>query len=115
MSTVLRLMGNEVRTVHDGLQAVEEASAFRPDLVLLDIGMPRLNGYDAARRIRAERWGKSTLIVAMTGWGQDEDKRRASEAGFDRHFTKPVDPGDIEKLIAGLRADSRQRTLAPGD
>ena len=115
MSTVLRLMGNEVRTVHDGLQAVEEAAAFRPDLVLLDIGMPRLNGYDAARRIRAERWGKSTLIVAMTGWGQDEDKRRASEAGFDRHFTKPVDPGDIEKLIAALRTTSPQRTLAPGD
>jgi len=115
MSTVLRLMGNEVRTVHDGLQAVEEAAAFRPDLVLLDIGMPRLNGYDAARRIRAERWGKSTLIVAMTGWGQDEDKRRASEAGFDRHFTKPVDPGDIEKLIAALRTSSPQRTLAPGD
>ena len=115
MSMVLRLMGNEVRTVHDGLQAVEEAAAFRPDVVLLDIGMPHLNGYDAARRIRGERWGKSTLIVAMTGWGQDEDKRRAAEAGFDRHFTKPVDPGDIEKLIAGLRTRSLQRTLAPGD
>jgi signal transduction histidine kinase/ActR/RegA family two-component response regulator len=114
MSTVLRLMGNEVRTVHDGVQAVEEAAAFRPDLVLLDIGMPRLNGYDAARRIRTERWGKSTLIVAMTGWGQDEDKRRAREAGFDRHFTKPVDPGDIRKLIAEMRANSPQRTLAPG-
>jgi CheY-like chemotaxis protein len=114
MSTVLRLMGNEVRTVHDGLQAVEEAAAFRPDVVLLDIGMPRLNGYDAARRIRAERWGKSTVIVAMTGWGQDEDKRRAWEAGFDRHFTKPVDPGDIEKLIAGLGSSS-QRAGARGD
>jgi signal transduction histidine kinase/ActR/RegA family two-component response regulator len=115
MSTVLRLMGNEVRTVHDGLQAIEEAAAFRPDLVLLDIGMPRLNGYDAARRIRGERWGKSTLIVAMTGWGQDEDKRRAREAGFDRHFTKPVDPGAIAKLIAEMRSSSAQRTLAPGD
>jgi CheY-like chemotaxis protein len=101
--------------VHDGLQAVEEAAAFRPDLVLLDIGMPRLNGYDAARRIRAERWGKSPLIVAMTGWGQDEDKRRAAAAGFDRHFTKPVDPGDIKKLIAGMRANAPQRTLATGD
>jgi signal transduction histidine kinase/ActR/RegA family two-component response regulator len=115
MSTVLRLMGHEVRTVHDGVQAVEEAAAFRPDLVLLDIGMPRLNGYDAARRIRTERWGKSTLIVAMTGWGQDEDKRRAFESGFDRHFTKPVDPADVEKLISGLRSNSPQHTVAPSD
>ena len=115
MSTVLRLMGNEVRTVHDGLQAVEEAAAFRPDMVLLDIGMPRLNGYDAARRIRAERWGKSIMVVAMTGWGQEEDKRRASEAGFDRHFTKPVDPAEIERLIAGLRSRSPQSGLSPGD
>jgi CheY-like chemotaxis protein len=108
-------MGNEVRTVHDGVQAVEEAAAFRPDMVLLDIGMPRLNGYDAARRIRAERWGKSIMVVAMTGWGQDEDKRRASEAGFDRHFTKPVDPSEIEQLIAGLRSGSSRKSLASGD
>ena len=108
MGTMLRLMGNEVRTVRDGVQAVEEASAFRPDLVLLDIGMPRLNGYEAARRIRRERWGKNMLLVALTGWGQDEDKRRASEAGFDRHFTKPVDPSLLDQLVAGLHgaADS---------
>jgi CheY-like chemotaxis protein len=115
MSTVLRLMGNEVRTVHDGVQAVEEAAAFRPDMVLLDIGMPRLNGYDAARPHPRERWGKSIMVVAMTGWGQDEDKRRASEAGFDRHFTKPVDPADIEQLIAGLRSGSPRKSLASGD
>jgi signal transduction histidine kinase/ActR/RegA family two-component response regulator len=115
MSMVLRLMGNEVRTVHDGMQAVEEAAAFRPDVVLLDIGMPRLNGYDAARRIRAERWGKSIMVVAMTGWGQDEDKRLASEAGFDRHFTKPVDPDDIERLIAGLHSRPPREGLASGD
>ena len=114
MSTVLRLMGNEVRTVHDGLQAVEEAAAFRPDMVLLDIGMPRLNGYDAARRIRAQRWGKSIMVVAMTGWGQDEDKRRAAEAGFDRHFTKPVNPDDLEQLIAGLRSSPPQGRLPAG-
>ena len=111
---VLRLMGNEVRTVNDGMQAVEEAAAFRPDMVLLDIGMPRLNGYDAARRIRAERWGKGILVVAMTGWGQEEDKRRASEAGFDQHFTKPVNPADLERLIAGLRSRGVQGGVAPG-
>jgi len=114
MSMVLRLMGNEVRTVNDGIKAVEEAEAFRPDMVLLDIGMPRLNGYDAARRIRAERWGKGILVVAITGWGQDEDKRRAADAGFDRHFTKPVHPADLERLIAGLRSRGVQGGVAPG-
>ena len=105
MGMLLRLMGNEVRTVHDGLQAVTEAEAFQPDVILLDIGMPRLNGYDAARRIREQRWSQGAVLVALTGWGQDEDKRRASEAGFDRHFTKPVNPADLERLITEARAD----------
>jgi signal transduction histidine kinase len=104
MGTMLRLLGNEVRTVRDGQQAVEEAEAFRPDVVLLDIGMPRLNGYEAARRIRKSRWGKNMLLVALTGWGQDEDKRKATEAGFDQHMTKPVDPRRVEQLVAGLDA-----------
>ncbi len=109
MSLLLRMMGNEVRTVHDGIQAVEEASAFRPDVVLLDIGMPRLNGYDVARAIREQRWGAGMLLVAMTGWGQDEDKRRADEAGFDQHFTKPVNPAALERLISGLHGESIRR------
>ena len=107
------MMGNEVRTVHDGEQAVEEAAAFRPDVILLDIGMPRLNGYDAARRIREQRWGEGMVLVALTGWGQDEDKRRAREAGFDRHFTKPVDPVDLEKLLSGLSAGLRDVAPLP--
>jgi PAS domain S-box-containing protein len=107
MAMMLRLMGgNEVRTVHDGMQAVEEALAFRPDLVLLDIGMPRLNGYDAARQIREQPGGRTLVLVALTGWGQDEDRRQASDAGFDRHFTKPVDPLEIEKLVASLHQAS---------
>jgi CheY-like chemotaxis protein len=105
MGMLLRLMGNEVRTVHDGLQAVNEAETFQPDVILLDIGMPRLNGYDAARRIREQRWSAGTVLVALTGWGQEEDKRRASEAGFDKHFTKPVNPADLERLITDARAD----------
>jgi PAS domain S-box-containing protein len=105
MGMLLRLMGNEVRTVHDGIKAVEEAATFRPDVILLDIGMPRLNGYDAARLIREQRWSNGTMIVALTGWGQDEDKRRATEAGFDRHFTKPLDPATLQKLIGEFRAD----------
>ncbi|HYC01038.1 MAG TPA: ATP-binding protein [Candidatus Limnocylindrales bacterium] len=109
MGMMLRLMGNDVRTVHDGIEAVEEAATFRPDVVLLDIGMPRLNGYEAARRIRQERWGKSMHLVALTGWGQQEDKSRASEAGFDRHFTKPMDPGELERIVAGLGTTLRHR------
>ena len=66
--------------------------------------MPRLNGYEAARRIREQPWGKSVVLVALTGWGQDEDRRRAEEAGFDRHFTKPVDPALLDKLLAELKS-----------
>ncbi len=106
MGMMLRLTGNEVRTVHDGVQAFEEAAAFRPDVVLLDIGMPRWNGYDAARHIRAEQWGKGMVLVALTGWGQEEDKRKANEAGFDHHFTKPVNPADLERLMRRLHAGS---------
>ena len=109
MSMLLRMMGNDVRTVHDGVQAVEEASAFRPDVVLLDIGMPRLNGYAVARAIREQRWGAGMVLVALTGWGQDDDKRRADEAGFDQHFTKPVNPAALERLISGLHGESVRR------
>jgi PAS domain S-box-containing protein len=105
MGMLLRLMGNEVRTVHDGIKAVEEAATFHPDVILLDIGMPRLNGYDAARLIREQGWSNGTMIVALTGWGQEEDKRRATEAGFDRHFTKPLDPAELQKLINEFRPD----------
>jgi CheY-like chemotaxis protein len=97
--TMLRMMGNEVRTAHGGLQAIDEAATFRPDVILLDIGMPGLNGYDAARRIREQDWGKSMVLVALTGWGQEDDKRKALQAGFDHHFTKPVDPREIERLL----------------
>ena len=99
MGMLLRLMGNEVRTVHDGQEAVDEAETFHPDVILMDIGMPLLNGYGAARMIRQQPWSAGTMIVALTGWGQDEDKRRASEAGFDRHYTKPLDPAELRKLI----------------
>jgi signal transduction histidine kinase/ActR/RegA family two-component response regulator len=106
LSVVLRLMGSEVRTVHDGQQAVEEAALFHPDVILLDIGMPRLNGYEAARRIRREDWSARTVLVALTGWGQEEDKRRATEAGFDWHFTKPVNTAELHALMSGLRAET---------
>jgi CheY-like chemotaxis protein len=86
------------------LEAVEEAETFRPDVILLDIGMPKLNGYEAARRIRERGWSQGTKLVALTGWGRDDDKHKAAEAGFDRHFTKPIDPAVLERLIADFRS-----------
>jgi PAS domain S-box-containing protein len=102
LALLLRKTGNDVRTAYDGLEAVNVAATFLPDVVMLDIGMPRLNGYDAARRLREQPWGKHMLLIAMTGWGQDEDKRRAAEAGFDHHFTKPVDITVLHGLLATL-------------
>jgi CheY-like chemotaxis protein len=95
-------MGNEVATAYDGLGAVEAATTFRPDLVLLDIGLPRLNGYDAARRIREQHGGDEMVLVALTGWGQAHDRRRSKEAGFNHHMTKPVDLEALQKLLNAL-------------
>lgn len=102
LAMMLRLMGNEVRSVSDGVQAIEQAVAFAPELILLDIGMPGLDGYEVARRIREQQWDRHLVLVALTGWGQEEDRRRSIDAGFDYHFTKPVNPAALEKLIAQL-------------
>ncbi len=104
LSMLLSVMGNDTRTAHDGLEALELAEAFRPDLIVLDIGMPKLNGYDVCRRIRERPWGNSVCLVALTGWGQEEDRRRAEEAGFDQHFTKPVDPALLETLLLKIQS-----------
>jgi len=100
LALILGMMGHETRTAYDGLEAVQAAAAFQPEVVLLDIGLPKLNGYEAAREIRQKTWGKHVLLIALTGWGQEEDKRRAFEAGFDHHLTKPVDPASLEKILA---------------
>ncbi len=100
LSILLQLRHNDVLTAVDGLEAVEAAAAFQPDLILLDIGLPKLNGYEAARRIREQRQDQRVMIVAMTGWGQEEDKRKSKEAGFNQHLVKPVDPGLLEELLA---------------
>lgn len=106
MAILLRLQGHEVQTAYDGEQAVQTAQEFSPQVVLLDIGLPLLDGYEAARRIRRLPDGHRMFIVAMTGWGQEEDKKRAHEVGFDQHLTKPVNPRDLEVLIATqLQAD----------
>jgi CheY-like chemotaxis protein len=102
MATMLTLLGDEVRTAHDGLEAVEAAEAFQPAVVLMDIGMPRLNGYEATRRIRERPWGKSMTIVAVTGWGQQSDRLRSQAAGCDGHLVKPVNLPDLERLLDNL-------------
>jgi PAS domain S-box-containing protein len=95
LSLLLRSLGHEAYTVHDGLEAVQAAARFNPDIVLLDIGMPGLDGYEVARRLRALKGERAFRIVAITGWGQEADRQRSREAGFDQHLVKPVDPQDL--------------------
>jgi PAS domain S-box-containing protein len=99
LAQLLGIMGHEVRTAHDGASAIALAESFRPQIIFLDIGMPRMDGYEVCRRIRALEQQAATLLVALTGWGQADDKRKAQEAGFDHHFTKPVDPAQLEALV----------------
>ncbi|HXW10770.1 MAG TPA: ATP-binding protein, partial [Steroidobacteraceae bacterium] len=100
LAMLVRLSGHDVRTVHDGRQALTAGESFRPDIVFLDIGMPVLDGYDTARSWRAARWGEGSKLYALTGYGQGEDRqRRSREAGFDGHFVKPIDPDHVLKLL----------------
>lgn len=103
LEMVLRLQGDITHVAHDGAEAVFEAQKFSPDVVLLDIGMPTMNGYEAARRLRAQPHGENLKIIAVTGWGQNADKERAREAGFDHHLTKPVDAGALSELLLSYR------------
>jgi Osmosensitive K+ channel histidine kinase len=91
LAMLLQMGGHDVRTAYDGIQGIELASAWWPDVILMDIGMPRMNGYEAAQRIRAEPWGRKVRLIALTGWGQAEDRRRSAAAGFDAHLTKPIE------------------------
>ncbi len=102
MARVLKLLGNEVRMAHDGVTAVAVAEEFRPEVILMDVGMPRLNGYEATRRIREQLWGRSPTIIALTGWGQEGDRTLSKEAGCDAHLVKPVDIRDLEELLSAL-------------
>jgi CheY-like chemotaxis protein len=103
LALLLQMMGHEVRTELDGAHAVETAEAFRPQVVLLDLGMPGVNGYEAARRIRALPEGEKVMLIAQTGWSQPEDRQRSKDAGFDHHVVKPIPAGALEKLLASPR------------
>jgi CheY-like chemotaxis protein len=100
LAVLLELTGYRVERAYDGLQAVEAVERYRPDVVLLDIGMPNLNGYEACRRIREQPWGRDLRIVALTGWGQEKDRERSKAAGFSSHLVKPVDRSDLLRLLA---------------
>jgi CheY-like chemotaxis protein len=102
LATVLRLNGHETYVAHDGLEAIRSAEQIRPDAVLLDIGLPRLDGYEVCRRIRAQAWGQDLLLIALTGWGQEEDRQKSRDAGFDTHLVKPVDDEVLLKVLASL-------------
>ena len=102
LATLLQLSGHEVYTASNGAVALESAEQHRPEVVLLDIGMPKLDGYEVARRIRAQPWGQRITLVALTGWGQDSDRKRSQEAGFDSHLVKPLDLDKLTELLAAL-------------
>lgn len=103
LGQLLEVLGNEVRVANDGEAGVAAAAQFRPEVVLMDIGMPKLNGYDAAQHIRQQSWGKGILLVALTGWGQEEDQKKSADAGFNHHLVKPVELDALTKLLSNWR------------
>jgi signal transduction histidine kinase len=114
LALALQLEGYDVETAHGGQQALELAEGFLPEMVLLDIGMPGMDGYEVARSIRAQPWGADMLLIAQTGWGQEEDRRRTREAGFDAHMTKPLDHARLMSLMRQLPAPPRPAGIAAG-
>ena len=111
---LLKLMGNEVHAAHDGLEAVAMAETNHPDVILMDIGLPNLNGYEAARLIRERAGDREMVLIALTGWGQEEDRRRSKEAGFHHHLTKPIDLAVLQQLLADTSAGRLKRLQRGG-
>ncbi|MBC8090229.1 MAG: PAS domain-containing protein [Phycisphaerae bacterium] len=103
MSMMLNFLGHDTRTANDGIRGLELAEQFKPGVCLLDIGMPNLNGFEMAQRIRAEPWGKNILLIAISGWGQEHDQERSRDAGFDMHFVKPIDPATLTSVLSAPR------------
>jgi CheY-like chemotaxis protein len=99
LAEVLEMSGHRVRIAHDGPAALAVAGEFRPQAIVLDIGLPGLSGHEVAKRIRGEDWGRAIHLVALSGWGQAEDRQRSREAGFDAHFVKPVDLDELEAVL----------------
>jgi CheY-like chemotaxis protein len=100
LGMVVRMLGHDVRTAGDGEEGMRLAGEFLPDLILMDVGMPKMDGCTAARLIRQQPWGQTVTLVALTGWGQHEDKQRTKAAGFDYHLVKPAEPAELQRLLA---------------
>jgi PAS domain S-box-containing protein len=111
LALLLEMSGNQTRIAFDGAAALAAAEQFRPEVVLLDIGMPKMNGLDAARRIREQPWGRDMLLIALTGWGQDSDRHRTHVAGFDAHLVKPVDHAALMRVVASLSTKRAAHSL----
>lgn len=108
LSRIVEALGNETKIAPDGEQAIAEAEAFQPQVIFMDIGMPRMNGYEAAERIRQTSWGKDLVLVALTGWGQEEDRRRTQAAGFNHHLVKPADLDQVQQLLSAVASQARK-------
>ncbi|HYW50845.1 MAG TPA: response regulator [Gemmatimonadaceae bacterium] len=104
LAAVVRMIGHEAATAYDGEQAVEAAAEYRPDIILMDLTLPRLSGYEAAAQIQQQPGGTNAVLVALTGWGGDEDRRNTLAAGFQHHFIKPLDFEALRKLITATLA-----------
>jgi signal transduction histidine kinase/ActR/RegA family two-component response regulator len=112
LAMLLRMMGHEVETASDGASGFEKAAAFKPDVAILDIGLPKVNGYELARQIREQQWSKNVTLVALTGWGQEQHRRRSEESGFNHHLTKPVEFDVLQEILAAADACQPQRNVA---
>jgi len=107
LAMLLRTTGNEIRTAYDGLEALEVASEFRPEVVLLDIGLPKIDGHEVAQRLRREAWGQGMCLIAITGWSEESDRARSRAAGFDHHLVKPLDTGHLAQLLGSVERSAR--------
>ena len=105
LALLLELAGHDVRVAHDGLETLAVASEFEPEVVLLDLGMPKMDGYETARRLRNESWGQQVMLVALTGWGQQRDRERTAEAGFDLHLVKPIAEFELFQAIGAMHSN----------
>jgi DNA-binding response OmpR family regulator len=112
LAALLRMVGHEVRIAYDGVEAVGVASEYRPDAVVLDIGMPKMSGYDVAKKLRAESTGRELTIIAVSGWGQEADKQRSRESGIDHHLVKPLEPSSLLRVLATSARGNKLRLAA---